>query len=291
MKRLMEARYPIYATADITVESREVPHEVIVGEIIEALRERLGVAEDSRCRGSTPARRHEHGRPVAAPGQGGTGEPARIRVALGDRSYDVLIGPGLLARSGALIAERVGKARCAIVTDANVAQHHLATLQEALSAARSVRRRRGARARRGDQELPGAGAPVRAPARDGTGARRSGGGARRRRDRRSRRLRGQHRAARHPLRADPDDAAGAGRFLGRRQDRHQHAAGQEPGRRVSSAEPGAGRHRRCSRRCRPAQFRAGYVEMPPSTACSATPPSSPGWSRTGRRCSRRSRLR
>ena len=33
----MEARYPIYATADITVESRDVPHEVIVGEIIEAL--------------------------------------------------------------------------------------------------------------------------------------------------------------------------------------------------------------------------------------------------------------
>jgi shikimate kinase len=45
MKRLMTARYPIYATADITVESREVPHEVIVGEIIQALRERLGVTE------------------------------------------------------------------------------------------------------------------------------------------------------------------------------------------------------------------------------------------------------
>ena len=32
-------------------------------------------------------------------------------------------------------------------------------------------------------------------------------------------------------------------FLGRRQDRHQHAARQEPGRHLPSAEPGAGRHR------------------------------------------------
>jgi hypothetical protein len=33
----MEARYPIYATADITVESRDLPHETVVGEIIDAL--------------------------------------------------------------------------------------------------------------------------------------------------------------------------------------------------------------------------------------------------------------
>ena len=121
MKRLMTARYPIYATADITVETREVPHEVIVGEIIQALSERLGVTADSRRR-PQPRRGHMSGRPVTAPGQDGTGEPARIRVALGDRSYDVLIGQGLLAQSGALIAERVGKAKCAVVTDANVAR-------------------------------------------------------------------------------------------------------------------------------------------------------------------------
>jgi hypothetical protein len=39
----------------------------------------------------------------------------------------VLIGQGLLPRSGALIADRIGRAKCAIVTDANVARHHLAT--------------------------------------------------------------------------------------------------------------------------------------------------------------------
>jgi shikimate kinase len=37
MRRLMEVRYPIYATADITVESRDLPHDAIVSEIIEAL--------------------------------------------------------------------------------------------------------------------------------------------------------------------------------------------------------------------------------------------------------------
>lgn len=37
MKRLMAERYPTYALADITVESRDVPHEVIVDEIIARL--------------------------------------------------------------------------------------------------------------------------------------------------------------------------------------------------------------------------------------------------------------
>jgi shikimate kinase len=37
MRQLMEARYPVYATADITVESRDLPHDTVVGEIIEAL--------------------------------------------------------------------------------------------------------------------------------------------------------------------------------------------------------------------------------------------------------------
>jgi len=44
MRNLMDARYPVYAQADITVESRDVAHEVIVGEIIAALKQRLGMA-------------------------------------------------------------------------------------------------------------------------------------------------------------------------------------------------------------------------------------------------------
>jgi shikimate kinase len=37
MRQLMEARYPIYAKADITVESHDLPHDAIVAEIIAAL--------------------------------------------------------------------------------------------------------------------------------------------------------------------------------------------------------------------------------------------------------------
>ena len=41
LQQLMDERYPIYAESDLTVESRDVPHETIVDEIIEGLRSRL----------------------------------------------------------------------------------------------------------------------------------------------------------------------------------------------------------------------------------------------------------
>jgi shikimate kinase len=37
MRELMKQRYPVYAEADITVESRDVPHDVIVSDVVEAL--------------------------------------------------------------------------------------------------------------------------------------------------------------------------------------------------------------------------------------------------------------
>lgn len=55
-----------------------------------------------------------------------------VNVPLGERAYDVLIGPGLLARSAALIGTHLGPARCAVVTDENVARFHLTTLEAAL---------------------------------------------------------------------------------------------------------------------------------------------------------------
>ncbi|MEQ1716229.1 MAG: 3-dehydroquinate synthase [Hyphomicrobium sp.] len=58
-----------------------------------------------------------------------------VGVALGTRSYDVLIGPGLLAKSGELIKARLGTVKCGIVTDENVAHHHLAALEASLKAA------------------------------------------------------------------------------------------------------------------------------------------------------------
>ncbi|MGD9867296.1 MAG: shikimate kinase [Hyphomicrobiales bacterium] len=41
MKKLMDERYPIYEQSDITVRSRDVPHDVIVDEIVNALDRQL----------------------------------------------------------------------------------------------------------------------------------------------------------------------------------------------------------------------------------------------------------
>jgi shikimate kinase len=41
MRDLMAKRYPVYAEADITIESRDVPHDVIVNEVIAALKAKL----------------------------------------------------------------------------------------------------------------------------------------------------------------------------------------------------------------------------------------------------------
>lgn len=59
----------------------------------------------------------------------------RVTVGLGDRSYDILIGPGLIETAGAEIAARLPGIRVAIVTDGNVAAVHLARLEAGLAAA------------------------------------------------------------------------------------------------------------------------------------------------------------
>lgn len=58
-----------------------------------------------------------------------------IRVGLGERSYDVVVGKGLLTRAGTLIRPLLKRARVAIVTDETVAALHLSTLQVSLEAA------------------------------------------------------------------------------------------------------------------------------------------------------------
>lgn len=111
MQKLIETRYPIYAEADMTVDSRDEPHDTIANEIITRLATGAG--------GSPPE----------------TLEPSpsrTVHVELGDRSYDVLIARGLLRDVGALIKARFGAVKCGVVTDENVARHHLATLEEGL---------------------------------------------------------------------------------------------------------------------------------------------------------------
>jgi 3-dehydroquinate synthase len=59
-----------------------------------------------------------------------------VPVALPGRAYDVLIGPGLLAQAGDLIAKQFGAAKVGpkvgIVTDSNVAKVHLPALEASL---------------------------------------------------------------------------------------------------------------------------------------------------------------
>ena len=57
-----------------------------------------------------------------------------VTVALGERSYDIVVGNDVLARAGALMAGVLRQPRVIIVTDTIVARLHLETLAESLRA-------------------------------------------------------------------------------------------------------------------------------------------------------------
>ncbi|MEM6679683.1 MAG: 3-dehydroquinate synthase [Pseudomonadota bacterium] len=59
----------------------------------------------------------------------------RVTVGLGARSYDVLVGPGLIAEAGTHLSPLLPRPFAAIVTDETVAGIHLAPLQAALAGA------------------------------------------------------------------------------------------------------------------------------------------------------------
>ncbi|ARO31983.1 3-dehydroquinate synthase [Rhizobium sp. NXC14] len=58
-----------------------------------------------------------------------------VHVPLGERAYDILIGPGLIARAGAEIASRLKGRKAAIITDENVAPLYLEAVVASLNAA------------------------------------------------------------------------------------------------------------------------------------------------------------
>ncbi len=122
LQGLMDERYPVYALADVTIESRDVSHEVIVDETIEAV---LGLFWNSgrarRCAVMTAPLRNN--------------EPITVEVALAGRAYDIVIGRGLLASLGKRVAALRPGARAAIVTDETVAQHHLQAAEASLNEA------------------------------------------------------------------------------------------------------------------------------------------------------------
>lgn len=59
-------------------------------------------------------------------------KPQTVRVDLGERSYDIVIGLDLISRAGELIAPLLHRKKVAIVTDKNVAGHHLDALHTSL---------------------------------------------------------------------------------------------------------------------------------------------------------------
>jgi 3-dehydroquinate synthase len=61
-------------------------------------------------------------------------ETETVRVPLGERAYDIRIGPGLLARAGAEIAPLLRRPRVAVLTESRVAGLHLAGLRAGLAA-------------------------------------------------------------------------------------------------------------------------------------------------------------
>ncbi len=100
---LMEQRHPIYAEADIVVDCGEDSPETTTGRVLDALH--------------------------------AWSPPRRLPVALASVSYHVVIGDGLLARAGALLAPVLPQKRAVVVTDETVAGLHLPALLTGLAEA------------------------------------------------------------------------------------------------------------------------------------------------------------
>jgi shikimate kinase/3-dehydroquinate synthase len=101
LSRLMAQRYPIYAEADVIVDCGDEMPEKTTSHVVGALT-------------------------AYAP-------PRRLPVVLSSSRYDVVIGDGLLARAGALLAPVLPQKRAVVVSDANVARLHMRTVLDGLA--------------------------------------------------------------------------------------------------------------------------------------------------------------
>jgi shikimate kinase/3-dehydroquinate synthase len=100
LSKLMAQRYPIYAEADVIVDCGDEMPETTTSHVVDSL---ISFAP-----------------------------PRRLPVVLSSSRYDVVIGDGLLARAGALLAPVLPQRRAVIVSDANVARLHLRTVRDGL---------------------------------------------------------------------------------------------------------------------------------------------------------------
>jgi shikimate kinase/3-dehydroquinate synthase len=101
LQRLMDLRYPVYAEAEVIVDCGDESAEYTTTQVLTALLQYRA--------------------------------PRRLSVALPSTTYDLVIGDGLLARAGALLAPRLDQKRAMVVTDTIVAQLHLTTLLRGLA--------------------------------------------------------------------------------------------------------------------------------------------------------------
>ncbi|WP_370323057.1 3-dehydroquinate synthase [Roseococcus sp. SYP-B2431] len=101
LERLMAARHPAYAEADVTLFCSDEHPEVTTRRAADAIT------------GHRP--------------------PERLRVALSRNAYDIVIGEGVLRRAGAEMAQRLEGRRVVIVSDQSVAALHLPALRESLA--------------------------------------------------------------------------------------------------------------------------------------------------------------
>ena len=62
-------------------------------------------------------------------------EPSTLRVELGDRSYDIVVGTGLIDHAGERIKPLLKRPRAVVITDTEVAPHYLARLNASLKSA------------------------------------------------------------------------------------------------------------------------------------------------------------
>ncbi len=109
MRDLMAKRYPFYAEADITIDSRDV--RTTSSSTKSSLRSKPNSPRFRPPEAGGQPRRRPHPMPTLVHSMTGLtrAEKKTVPVALGNRSYDVLIGPGLLQETGRLIATRIGQ--------------------------------------------------------------------------------------------------------------------------------------------------------------------------------------
>lgn len=103
LQRLMTARHPLYAEADIVIPCTDESPDITTRRV------QMGL---------------EAWRP-----------PQRLAVGLGERAYEVVVGEGLLAHAGAHLAPVLPARRVVVVTDEVVAPLHLTALRAGLEEA------------------------------------------------------------------------------------------------------------------------------------------------------------